>query len=120
MTGISIITEERAKGGVGLIITEEMGVHPTDHPYDKLVDVYEPHVIPGFKRLTRAIHEYDTKIFAQLNHNGMQGDGKISRLPVWGPSTGKDPIFRETCKAMELEDIQECIDVFCHLRQKCG
>ena len=103
---------ERAKGGVGLIITEEMGIHPTDHPYDKLVDVYEPEVIPGFKRLTSAIHQYDTKIFAQLNHNGMQGDGKISRLPVWGPSTGKDPIFRETCKAMELEDIHECINYF--------
>ena len=103
---------ERAKGGVGLITTEEMGIHPTDHPYDKLVDVYEPEVIPGFKRLTSAIHDYDTKIFAQLNHNGMQGDGKISRLPVWGPSTGKDPIFRETCKAMELEDIQECIEYF--------
>jgi mycofactocin system FadH/OYE family oxidoreductase 2 len=104
--------QERAKGGVGLITTEEMGIHPTDHPYDKLVDVYEPEVIPGFKRLTAAIHEYDTKIFAQLNHNGMQGDGKISRLPVWGPSTGKDPIFRETCKAMELEDIQECVEYF--------
>jgi mycofactocin system FadH/OYE family oxidoreductase 2 len=103
---------ERAKGGVGLITTEEMGIHPTDHPYDKLVDVYEPEVIPGFKRLARAIHDYDTRIFAQLNHNGMQGDGKISRLPVWGPSTGKDPIFRETCKAMEPEDIQECIQYF--------
>ncbi len=103
-----------------MITTEEMGIHPTDHPYDKLVDVYEPEVIPGFKRLTTAIHDYDTKIFAQLNHNGMQGDGKISRLPVWGPSTGKDPIFRETCKAMELEDIQECIDYFAICAQECG
>jgi mycofactocin system FadH/OYE family oxidoreductase 2 len=103
---------ERAKGGVGLITTEELGIHPTDHPYEKLVDVYEPEVIPGFKRLTAAIHAYDTKIFAQLNHNGMQGDGKISRLPVWGPSTGKDPIFRETCKAMEVEEIEECVEYF--------
>lgn len=103
---------ERTKGGCGLITTEEMGVHPTDHPYDKLVDAYEPETIPGFLKLTRAIHEYDGKIFAQLNHNGMQGDGKISRLPVWGPSAGKDPIFRETAKEMELEDIKECIEYF--------
>jgi mycofactocin system FadH/OYE family oxidoreductase 2 len=103
---------ERAKGGCGLITTEEMGVHPTDHPYDKLVDVYEPRVIPGFLQLTRTIHQYDTKIFAQLNHNGMQGDGKTSRLPIWGPSAGKDPIFRETCKVMEVEEIQECVAYF--------
>ena len=82
---------ERAKGGCGLITTEEMTVHPTDHAYEKLVDAFDSRVIPGYQRLTRAIHEYDTKIFAQLNHNGMQADGKISRLPVWGPSAGADP-----------------------------
>ena len=103
---------ERAKGGCGLITTEELTVHPTDHAYDKLVDAFEPDVISGFQALTRTIHEYDTKIFAQLNHNGMQGDGTVSRLPVWGPSTGSDPLFRETCKEMEVEDLQECIEFF--------
>jgi mycofactocin system FadH/OYE family oxidoreductase 2 len=103
---------ERAKGGCGLITTEEMTVHPTDQAYEKLVDAYMPEVIPGYKRLTKTIHEYDTKIFAQLNHNGIQGDGTISRLPIWGPSPGSDPIFRETCKEMEIEDIKECIEYF--------
>lgn len=103
---------ERAKGGCGLITTEEMTVHPTDIAYEKLVDAYKPEVITGYKRLTTAIHEYDTRIFAQLNHNGMQGDGSISRLPVWGPSPGSDPIFRETCKEMEIEEIKECVEYF--------
>lgn len=103
---------ERAKGGCGLITTEEMTVHPSDLAYEKLVDAFLPSVIPGFQRLTRAIHAYDTKIFAQLNHNGMQADGKLSRLPVWGPSAGKDPLFREISKEMEVEDIEECIEYF--------
>lgn len=103
---------ERAKGGCGLITTEELTVHPSDLAYEKLVDAFVPEVIPGFQRLTRAVHQYDTRIFAQLNHNGMQADGKISRLPVWGPSPGKDPLFRETCKEMEIEDIRECIEYF--------
>ena len=103
---------ERARGGCGLITTEEMSVHPTDHAYEKLVDAFDPQVLPGYQRLTKAIHEYDTRIFAQLNHNGMQGDGKISRLPVWGPSPGFDPIFRETAKEMEVEEIAECIEYF--------
>ena len=101
--------KERAKGGTGLITTEELTVHPTDHAYDKLVDAFKSEVIPGFRELTRAVHEYETKIFAQLNHNGMQADGTISRLPVWGPSAGADPLFRETCKEMEVEDIRECV-----------
>jgi mycofactocin system FadH/OYE family oxidoreductase 2 len=103
---------ERASGGCGLITTEELTVHPSDLAYEKLVDAFDSNVIPGFKRLTAVIHEYDTRIFAQLNHNGMQADGKISRLPVWGPSAGRDPIFRECAKEMEIEDIRECIDYF--------
>jgi mycofactocin system FadH/OYE family oxidoreductase 2 len=103
---------ERARGGCGLITTEELTVHPSDLAYDKLVDAFNPDVIPGFQQLTGTIHEYETRIFAQLNHNGMQADGKISRLPVWGPSPGKDPLFRETAKEMEIEDIRECIEFF--------
>ena len=98
---------ERAKGGAGLIITEELTVHPTDMAYEKLIDVYHKEVIPGFKKITDYCHQYDVRIFAQLNHNGQQGDGSISRLPVWAPSPVPDVLFRETPKEMEPEDIDE-------------
>ncbi len=103
---------ERAKGGAGLIITEEMSVHPTDMSYEKLIDVYHPEVIPGFKKITDYVHQFDAKIFAQLNHNGQQGDGSISRLPVWAPSPMPDVLFRETPKEMEPEDIEEVARYF--------
>jgi mycofactocin system FadH/OYE family oxidoreductase 2 len=103
---------ERAKGGAGLIITEELTVHPTDMAYEKLIDVYHAEVIPGFKKITDFVHQYDSKIFAQLNHNGQQGDGSISRLPVWAPSPIPDVLFRETPKAMEPEDIEEVARYF--------
>lgn len=103
---------ERARGGTGLIITEEQSVHPTDHAYEKLIDAFKPEVVPGYRRICRAVHEYETKIFAQLNHNGAQGDGSISRLPVWGPSPVPDVMFREMPKEMEKEDIRELIAAF--------
>jgi mycofactocin system FadH/OYE family oxidoreductase 2 len=103
---------ERAKGGAGLIITEEMSVHPTDMAYDKLIDVYHPEVIDGFKKITDHIHQYDCRIFAQINHNGQQCDGSNSRLPVWAPSPMPDVLFRETPKEMEHEDIDEVARYF--------
>ncbi len=103
----------RARGGTGLIITEEQSVHPTDRAYEKLVEAFRPEVIPGYKKITRAVHEYETKIFAQLNHNGQQCSGALSRLPVWGPSPVPDVLFREIPKEMEIEDIQEVVQFFC-------
>jgi len=112
---------ERAKGGAGLIITEELTVHPTDMAYEKLIDVYHAEVVPGFKKITDYVHQYDSRIFAQLNHNGQQGDGSLSRLPVWAPSPVPDVLFRETPKAMEPEDIEEVARYFAlsaeHVRQ---
>ena len=112
---------ERAKGGAGLIITEELTVHPTDMAYEKLIDVYHAEVVPGFKKITDYVHQYDAKIFAQLNHNGQQGDGSLSRRPVWAPSPVPDVLFRETPKAMEVEDIEEVARYFAlsaeHVRQ---
>ncbi len=58
------------------------------------------------------MHQYDTKMFCQLNHNGQQCDGSISRLPVWAPSPMPDVLFRETPKAMEPEDIEEVCRFF--------
>jgi mycofactocin system FadH/OYE family oxidoreductase 2 len=103
----------RARGGTGLIITEELSVHPTDRAYEKSVEAFRPETIPGFKRITRAVHEYETKIFAQLNHNGQQCNGALSRLPVWAPSAVPCPMFREMPKEMEVEDISEVIRYFC-------
>jgi mycofactocin system FadH/OYE family oxidoreductase 2 len=104
---------ERAKGGAGLIITEEQSVHPTDHAYEKLVDAYKPEAVPGYRKICRAVHEYETRIFAQLNHNGAQGDGSYSRLPVLAPSPVPDFMFREVPKEMEIEDIKEITESFC-------
>jgi mycofactocin system FadH/OYE family oxidoreductase 2 len=102
----------RARGGTGLIITEEQSVHPTDRAYEHLIEAFRPEVIPGYRRLTQAVHAYDTRVFAQLNHNGQQCSGSLSRLPVWAPSPIPDVLYRETPKAMEIEDIQEVIDYF--------
>ncbi len=103
----------RAQGGTGLIITEEQSVHPTDQAYEHLIEAFRPEVIPLYRRLTRAVHEHDTRIFAQLNHNGQQCSGALSRLPVWAPSPVPDVLYREVPKAMEIEDIEEVQEHFC-------
>lgn len=100
----------RAAGGAGLIITEENSTHPTDWPYEKMIHGYDPAVIPGYRRITEAVHAHDVPILAQLNHNGGQASGMYTRLPVWAPSAVADPLFREVPKAVEQHEITEIID----------
>lgn len=99
----------RAKGGAGMIITEEHSTHPTDWPYEKLIHGFNAAVIPGYRRITDAVHAYDVPILAQLNHNGGQASSMFSRLPVWAPSPVPDPLFREVPKAVDQHEIREIV-----------
>jgi mycofactocin system FadH/OYE family oxidoreductase 2 len=103
---------ERAKGGCGLIITEEQSVHPSDWAYQPLVHGFDPRVVPYYRRMTRAVREYGTRMFAQINHNGMQASSIYSRRPVLGPSSIVDPIHREMCKEIEPEEIAEIVQSY--------
>jgi mycofactocin system FadH/OYE family oxidoreductase 2 len=110
----------RAAGGAGLIITEEHSTHPTDWPYEKLIHGFHSDVIPGYKRMTDAVHRHRTPIFAQINHNGGQASSMFSRLPVWAPSAVADPLFREVPKAVDEADIDEIVAGYALVAEHCA
>jgi mycofactocin system FadH/OYE family oxidoreductase 2 len=102
----------RAAGGAGMIITEEHVTHPADAPYEKLIQGFRPEVIPGYRRITAAVHAHGVPVVAQLSHNGGQASGMYSRRPVWAPSPVPDPMFREVPKAVERHEIAELVAGF--------
>jgi len=112
--------EARAKGGAGLIITEEHSVHPTDWPYEKLIHGFDESVIPGYRRITEAVHRHGVPIFAQINHNGGQASGMYSRLPVWAPSPVADPMFREVAKEVDHAEIAEIVTGYARTAEHCA
>ena len=100
---------ERAKGGAGLIITEEQSVHPSDFAYEKLIHAYDPAIVPHYRRLTSAVKAEGTAIFCQLNHNGLQGFSFFNDEPLWGASPVADGLFREIPQALDSARIAEVI-----------
>lgn len=110
----------RAAGGTGLIITEEHSTHPTDWPYEKLIHGFHREVIPGYRRITDAVHRHRVPIFAQINHNGGQASSMYSRLPVWAPSAVADPLFREVPKAVTHAEIDEIVAGYARVAEHCA
>lgn len=109
----------RAAGGVGMIITEEQIVHPSDWPYEKVIHGYRPEVVDGYREITRAVHSHGAVILAQLNHNGGQGSGMYSRRPLWAPSPVPDPLFREVPKALDAAEIAELVSAYATTARHC-
>lgn len=58
----------RAKGGVGLIVSEVVTVEPTYIYLPGDMSIHDDSFIPGWKKLCSEVHKYDTKILAQLFH----------------------------------------------------
>ncbi len=102
----------RAQGGCGLLILGELSIHPNDQPWATMINAYHSEVIQNFHKLTSSVHEFETLIFAQLNHHGFQSSGNISRQHVWSPSALSDIVFGETAKPMEMEDMEVLVEAF--------
>ena len=55
-----------AKGGVGLIVTEVTTVEPTYVYLPGDMSICDDSYIPGWEKLTAAVHKYGAKILPQL------------------------------------------------------
>lgn len=82
--------EERARGGVGLIIVEAASVDEVDNtPWDYQLRLTSDRYLSDYQQLTEAVHKYDCPIFIQLHHYGAKSaptpDGKpwaASEIPA--------------------------------------
>lgn len=79
--------EERAKGGVGLIIVEATSVDETNNvPWTRQLRLTNDSYIGDFQLLTEAIHKYDCAAFIQLHHYG----SKSAPTPYGAPWTSSE------------------------------
>jgi 2,4-dienoyl-CoA reductase-like NADH-dependent reductase (Old Yellow Enzyme family) len=102
-----------AKGGVGLIVTGIMYVHPLGRGYKYQVAIDRDAVVPGLRTLTDTIHKEGGLVFFQLQHAGRQTTKNvIGRTPMAPSAAGRDPLYFVKPREMTEQEIGEVIRAF--------
>ncbi len=113
--------EAKAKGGWGLIITEDYAINKNAMGYKFVAGLWNDDQIESHKKLTDVIHKYDSKIFAQIYHAGRQSNSFVNGgvQPV-APSAIPCPWLRELPRELTIAEIEQIVEDFgdCALRAK--
>ncbi len=104
--------EEKAKGGWGLIVTEDCAVDPTGRTYQFIPGLWDDAQIASHKQATDRVHAAGAKMFAQIFHGGRQTQEWITGQPVWAPSRIPCPVKKSMPHEMTTEDVDELIEKF--------
>ncbi len=112
--------QERAKGGIGMIVNEYTGVDDVDSmPSVNYYRVARDHNLAAAEALVDAVHMYDCRIVAQLHHAGSTSNpaytGRDNIAPSAVPIADGKPVPRE----MTLEDIKRVQGKFIDAAVRC-
>lgn len=116
--------EARARGGVGLIITEVTRVEGGAGISDPCqLAAYRPQDIPELQRLVDAVHRWDTRLFIQLQHPGRAASSWVTGTQPVAPSALASPLGGDMPRALSLQECKDMVDRFvtaAHIAQMAG
>ena len=98
--------EERAKGGVALIIVEVTAVARGGKAHPRELGIYEDEFIPGLRRLVDSVHQYGVSIAIQLHHTGRQTTAEAAGGQPVAPSAIPCPLLKVMPRELTTEEIE--------------
>ena len=102
----------RARGGVGLIVTEVTTVEPTYTYLPGDMSIYDDSYIPGWKKLVDAVHKYDTKILSQLFHPAYMAFSVPGTPQLIAPSNVGPYYAKSAPRAVTVEELHVLVRQF--------
>jgi 2,4-dienoyl-CoA reductase-like NADH-dependent reductase (Old Yellow Enzyme family)/thioredoxin reductase len=101
--------ERRARGGVGLMITEVCAVDPRGKGFPTEIGAWTDDQVPGLKRLASAVHGEGSKLALQLHHAGRETFEAFAGATPEAPSAIPSPTMMQPCEEMSQERIGQVI-----------
>jgi 2,4-dienoyl-CoA reductase-like NADH-dependent reductase (Old Yellow Enzyme family) len=105
------IYDTLAGGGIGLIISGYIAIHPTGSATPRMACFFDKSYSAGQKKLVDAVHDHsEVKFCAQIAHTGSQVYNPIYE-PI-GPSPLINPITNRTARELSLKEIEDIVKSF--------
>ena len=117
--------EERARGGWGLIITEDYAVDPLGRGFKNVAGLWNDDQIKSHQELPKRLKPYGTTILAQIYHAGRQTNARVigsDATPV-APSAIECPFSGWVPRELSIPEIQKIITQFAdtaYRAKQCG
>lgn len=112
--------QERAKGGLAMIIHEYTGVDDVDSiPSIHNLRIARDYHISEMEKLTDAVHLYGCRIVAQIHHGGATSNPAFTGRDNLAPSAVAIADGRPVPKEMTLEDIKRIQGKFIDAAVRC-
>ena len=102
----------RAKGGVGLIITEVTTIEPVYTYLPGDISICDDSYIEGWKKLSDAIHQYGAKIMPQLFHPAFMAFPVPGTPQLVAPSNVGPYYAKSAPRALSIEEIHTLVKQF--------
>ena len=114
--------EHKAKGGWGLIITEDYAVTPTAGGFVNLPGLWVDGQIESHRKLTERVHAAGGKIAAQIYHAGRETSSAVTGVQPVAPSAVREPSMPETPRELTIPEIHTLVEQFgdCAKRAKAA
>jgi len=104
--------QRRARGGVGLIITEVCAVDPRGKGFPTEIGAWNDDQVPGLERLANAIHGEGGRLALQLHHAGRETLEVFAGATPEAPSSIPSPTMLQPCEEMSLERIAQVVAAY--------
>ena len=103
--------QELARGGVGLIITGHMYVHPDGKAHPHMMGIYSDTLLPGLAELASVVHAEGGYVAVQINHGGMHASDPSVKEAI-APSNVRASLARRTAREMTTAEVEMLIDAY--------
>ena len=104
--------ETKAKGGWGVVSTEEAEIHPSSDlaPYVEQ-RIWDKRDIPALRLMTEAVHKHGALAAIELTHSGHNSTNLFSRIPAMSPNAQPvNFLYPKQSRRMSKKDISDFRD----------